>query len=93
MNETFKNLRTLLDKAGITVTEAAELFKTSKPTVYHWCRGNAPSMPLVRDNALRMVKVIERAIAGGSLPLVDVMPERRSAEILAALRKHLNDGG
>ena len=88
--EKFKTLRTLLDSAGITVAEAAEIFKTSKPTVYHWCEGNVPSMPLVRDNALKLIGLIEKAVAGKDLPLRDVDPEKRIGAITQALRKNLN---
>lgn len=92
MNEKFKTLRTLLDSAGVTVAEASELFKTSKPTIYHWCEGNVPSMPLVRDNAVKIISLIEKAVAGNSLPLVDVEPEDRVREITKALRKYLSSG-
>lgn len=93
MNEPFINLRKTLDAAGITVAEASALFKTSKPSVYHWCEGNAPAMPLVRDNALKMIRLIEKSVAGGDLPLMDVEPEKRIGEITKALRKYLSGGG
>lgn len=93
MNEKFKTLRTLLDSAGITVAEASELFKTSKVSIYHWCAGNVPSMPLVRDNALKLISLIEKAVAGRDLPLVDVESDNRIGEITQVLRKYLNGGG
>ena len=90
MNEKFKNLRALLDSAGITIAEASALFRTSKVSIYHWCEGNSPSMPLVRDNALKLMQMIGAAVVGNSLPLVDVESEKRVIEITKALRKHLN---
>jgi len=86
----FNNLRALLDKAGISIAEASVIFKTSRPTLYSWCSGNAPTQGLLLSNAERLIKVIERAVAAEDLPVVDLEKEKRLPAITAELRKHLN---
>ena len=86
----FNNLRTLLDRAGISIAEAATLFKTSRPTLYSWCAGNAPTQGLLLSNAERLIRVIERAVEAKDLPVVDLEKEKRLPAITAELRKHLN---
>lgn len=85
----FKKLRPLLDSAGISVEEASHLFKASKVTLYSWCEGNAPNQALLLQNAERLVKLIERAVAAKSLPLVDVDKPDRLKALFAALRNHI----
>lgn len=86
----FSQLRPLLDSAGITIDEASHLFKVSRPTLYSWCEGHSPVQPLLISNSEKLIRLIEKAVAAKSLPLVDVEPEKRKTEIVAALRKHLN---
>ena len=92
-DQIFKNLRALLDKAGITVSEASEIFKVSRPTIYFWCDGHPPTQGLLLSNALRMIKVIERACDAGSFKgFSDLPKEERMAELVKILRGHLNGG-
>ena len=97
----FKNLEALLEKAGIPVSVAAMLFKTSRPTIYSWCAGNPPNQELLRFNALRIIKAIESAVAAKALPYegydhtamlrgYDVAEVRNKIALI--LRGHLNGG-
>lgn len=86
----FTKLGDLLKSAGITIAEASKIFKASRPTIYSWVAGNAPTQELLLRNTERLIAVIERAVTAGSLPLVDAEKEARVPEIMTRLRKHLN---
>lgn len=88
----FTQLRALLDRAGISIFEGAQIFKVSKVTLYSWCDGAPPNQALLLANTERLIKVIEKAVAAGSLPIVDIPKEERVTAIVTALRKHLNGG-
>jgi hypothetical protein len=86
----FTKLAALLDSAAISVAEAATIFKVSRPTLYSWREGNAPTQGLLLANAERLIKTIERAVAAKDLPLSpDIEREKRQAALVQALRKHL----
>jgi len=86
----FTQLAALLERAGITIAEAAIIFKISRPTMYAWCAGNAPTQGLLLANAERLIRTFEKAIAAGDLPLhADIEKAARQAEFVQALRKHL----
>lgn len=86
----FNKLRPLLDKAEITIEEAAQIFKVSRVTLYAWCEGRGPNQALLLANAERLVGVIERAIEAKSLPLIDAEKPARMRLITEALRRHIN---
>lgn len=92
MNYDFNNLRKLLDEAGITVAEAAEIFKTSKPTVYAWCEGRGPNQPALLERTERLIGMMTKAVEAKSLPVRDFdawQKDEKLKAINAALRKHL----
>lgn len=90
----YEKFEGLLNKAKITKAEAAKLFKVSRPTIYTWCAGHPPTQGLLISNNERLVKVIERAIEHGDLPLATTIEsDRRMDYIVAALRRHLTNGG
>jgi len=87
----FKNLRTLLVSAGITIAEAAHIFKTSRTTLYSWCAGNAPNQELLLVNTTRLIRVIQKALDAGDLPVKGVaFKEDRINEITKVLKRHLS---
>lgn len=88
-NYDFSNLRALLDKADISVSNAAVIFKTTRVTIYSWCEGKAPTQLLLLNNTERLIRVIERAVEAGDLPLLDVDPAQKLGKIMSTLRKHL----
>lgn len=75
----FKKFAALLDRAGITAVEASDLFKTSRPSIYHWRKGNTPTQQVTREYAERLITVIAKAIAAGDLPLPEGQEERMKA--------------
>lgn len=86
----FTKLRNLLHAAGITIAEAARLFKVSRPTLYTWCDGKAPTQELLLINTQRLIKALEAGVAANELPL-RTMSDRstRVGEIVKVLRRHL----
>lgn len=88
----FKNLRPLLDKAEITIEEAATIFKTSKVTVYSWCEGRGPNQPALLERTERLISILGKAVESKALPLVDVEKHLRMGKLMEVLRKHLNGG-
>lgn len=87
--DTFKEL---LAAAGLSKAEAAKIFGTTRPTMYHWCDGAAPTQRVLRDNANRIINLLNKAIAGGSLPLpADVVKEQRHSALVSVLRKQLSN--
>lgn len=89
-NYDFKDLRPLLDKAGITVEEASHIFKTSKPTIYSWCEGRGPNQPALLERTERLIRIIMSAVATNALPLVDVEKADRLRLLTEVIRKQLN---
>jgi len=92
MNEKFKELGPLLERAGITKGEASEIFRTSRPTIYTWCEGHGPTQMIVQDAALRVMCAIGKACDAGALPLIDVEKDERVKLLRGVLRTHLNSG-
>ena len=86
----FKDFKTLLMETGITVQEAAKIFRTTRPTIYHWLKGTGPNQEVLLQFALRQIGVIKKALAAGDLPLsVDVESTDRLACVYGVMRKHL----
>lgn len=86
----FINFSDLLSKAGVTVEEAAKLFKVSRVTVYAWREGNAPNQQLILDRAERIIAAIDKATAAGALPVLNLEKDARYLKLAEVLRKHLN---
>lgn len=87
----FTQLPQLLDRAGISVAEAALLFKVSRPTLYSWREGNAPTQGFLLANAERLIRVISEAVDAGAFKgFQDIPKEERMAELVRILRRHLN---
>lgn len=87
MNYDFTQFKPLLARAGITVIEAAKLFKTTRTTIYHWQKGNAPNQEILLAFATRQIELIEKAVVLKRLPLVGVPAKER----LPIIRKILKD--
>lgn len=82
----FKDLGLLLSRAGININAASKLFKVSRQTLYMWMSGERePSQELIRANAVKLVKVIERAVDAGALP----HPRAKVPELAKILRQFI----
>ena len=86
----FTKLQGLLQSAGITVSDAAKIFKVSRQTLYAWMRGAPPTQKLLLDTAERLVTIIGRAIKAKDLPVMDADDEKRFNEIMLRLKRHIN---
>jgi hypothetical protein len=80
----------LIEASGVTIMEAADLYKTTKQTIYAWRRGSSvPRSLLVKIGVERMNELIKRALERGELPLGEeacgLAPELR----LRAIKKIL----
>lgn len=83
----FKGFASLLDRAGISAADAADLFKTTRPSIYHWRKGNTPSQQVTREYAERLITVITRAVAAEDLPLGEDVEDKMPA-YSEVFRKH-----
>ena len=86
----FTQLQRLLQSAGITVSDAAKIFKVSRQTLYAWMRGTPPNQKLLLDTAERLVAIISRAVEARDLPVMDADDEKRFNEIMLRLKRHIN---
>lgn len=79
-------LRELMDTAGLHVTEVAELLGISRNCVHTWLReGVKPRQRWSREATDRLTQRIQKAVAGGVLPLKEV----RRGERLGMLKRIL----
>lgn len=85
----FANLLPVLKAAGITVAEAAGLFRVSRPTMYHWGNGNPPNQSIILSNALKIIGAMQRATAAKALPIPADDPETKVKEVAKVLRNYL----
>lgn len=86
----FTRLQGLLQSAGITVSDAAKIFKVSRQTLYAWMRGTPPNQKLLLDTAERLVAIISRAVEARDLPVMDADDDKRFNEIMLRLKRHIN---
>ena len=86
----FNNFSDLLSRAGITVEEIAKLCRVSRVTIYAWREGNAPNQQLILDRAERIIAAVEKAVAAGALPIVNLEKDAKYLKLAETLRKHLN---
>lgn len=85
----YNQLQSLLAAAGISVVEAARLFKVSRQTIYTWMKGVGPTQPLIASTAERIIKGIERALSANALPLVNTDDDAHFKELVLALKKYV----
>lgn len=85
----FLTLQAVLKDAGLTIAEAAGLFRVSRPTMYHWGNGNPPNQSIILSNALRIISAIQRATAAKALPIPADNPETKVKEVAKVLRQYL----
>ena len=86
MSDDIKGFKELLDRAELTIVEAAHLFKTSRPTIYSWRAGHQPRHQLIKIGVRQMMKIIQAAVGARRLPLSGVKQEDRLSEIMRALK-------
>lgn len=82
-------LKAILDKSGIKKTEAALLFVVSRHAVYDWIDGTIPKNKLIRTNTERMVKLIEKAVESGELPLPPRTPRNMRLQLIKGILQKL----
>ena len=83
------NFSDMLARAGVTVEEAARLFKVSRVTIYTWRDGHAPNQQLILDRAERIITAINKATAAGDLPIINLEKDAKYQKLAETLRKHL----
>ena len=92
MSYDFKKFKDLLAASSLSVVEASKIFKVSRPTIYHWSEGNAPTQEVLFNDAVRKIGLIIKAVKSKDLPLVNTEKPERLKAITEALRKQLNGG-
>lgn len=88
-SDKFTMLRSLLEKAGLSVDEVAPLFEVSRVSIYTWMNDHGPQQPLIRSRALRVIALLEKVTASGDLPLVEVEKKDRHQVLTTIFKKHL----
>lgn len=88
-DDKFTTLKPLLEKAGISVDEVVPLFEVSRVSIYTWMNDHGPQQPLIRSRALRVIALIEKVVAAGDLPLVEVEKKDRHQVLTAVFKRHL----
>jgi len=76
-----------LTEAGVSQGDFAYLCGVSRVTVNLWIKGNPPNR-FLRDKVLDILSYIQRAVAGGSLPLTGKFrghPEKRKQALRHAV--------
>jgi len=87
--EKFTGLKALLERAGLSVDEVVGLFEVSRVSIYAWMKDHGPQQPLIRSRALRVIALLEKVVASGDLPLVEVEKKDRPQVLKAVFKKHL----
>lgn len=76
----------IINAAGLTVAEAAELFEVTRATIYNWESGMKPKSSAVYRRAIEKCVVIKAATRAGRFPLRGgLTPEARRNEIRRTL--------
>lgn len=88
-DDKFKTLKPLLEKAGLSVDEVVPLFEVSRVSIYTWMNDHGPQQPLIRSRALRVMALLEKVVASGDLPLVEVEKKDRPQVLSSIFKKHL----
>lgn len=84
---TAQEMKSVLDAAGIRVTEAAKLFRVANSTMYRWLEGEkSPKQQVVYDLAVGITRKIDYAVSMGWLPVKDARGKQRLVEIESAIR-------
>ena len=80
----------IIEQAGITQGEVAELLGVSRVTVNKYCKGHAQPHSLIAKRVARFLALLESKITEGKLPIeqVDARHEQREAR-LALIRAAL----
>lgn len=81
---------TLIERAGLTQQDFAELLGVARPTVNRWVNGQTPHM-MVRKRVAALLKLLESKIDAGKLPvelpnLKDEARSTRRAALVQALK-------
>ena len=78
----------LIDKAGLTQKEFAELCSVSRVTVNLWVSSKMSPHRYIRERVAEALDTVAQALGSGRLPLSDELPrDERPAALSAALAK------
>jgi len=87
--EKFTGLKALLERAGLSVDEVAPFFEVSRVSIYNWMADHGPQQPLIRSRALRVIALLEKIVASGDLPMIEVPKADRPQVLKAIFKKHV----
>lgn len=87
--EKFASLKALLERAGLSVDEVAPFFEVSRVSIYNWMSDHGPQQPLIRTRALRVIAILERIVASGDLPMIEVPKADRSQVLRVIFKKYV----
>ncbi len=83
---TGEELETALNSAGVRQSEAAELFRITRPTLLRWFAGVTPKQIVSYDVAVQITKILLMAVKMGRLPVsADIKGKARLAQIRATV--------
>ena len=91
---TGKEMSIILADADIRVTEASQLFRVAKSTVYRWLEDAAkPKQVQTYETASKLTEFIRDAVTRGYLPCRDVKGKARLGAIKGAIKQVAIDRG
>lgn len=79
----------VMDKAGLTKHELADLYGVSRQTLYIW-REKPPAQKTLAERAEKYTDGLYSALTRGLLPLSSDTPRERRAEMLRSMAKRLH---
>lgn len=82
-------LNSLLEEAGLSLSDYARLLGVSRVTIHSWSKGKANPHKLLANKNNKLMSAVTAAVALGDLPLLDVPRSERMSKLKGVLVRHL----
>ena len=82
-----KDLFAIVEQAGLTITQAAEILGVTVPTMYNWKNGRVPRSKTIIMQVTKIKTAMKLAVEQGLLPLSE--DAFKPAERVPAIKKAL----
>lgn len=81
----------LIERAGITQGQFAELAGVSRITVNTWVKGRYGPRADLRTRVVRLLGLITEALRTGALPVTTTSQRAATAKVLERMRRQMSD--
>ena len=82
----------ILELAGVTQSQFAELLGVTRVTVNTWVKGRFSPLPKTRSKVQAALAILSSAVDAGTLPVPIVDRKKATDAALALIRKELDAG-